>query len=50
LKRVLQKRVLNELSKQILAGTINNEDRIEVDIDKQNNFSFRNVKEESVEA
>jgi ATP-dependent Clp protease ATP-binding subunit ClpB len=50
LKRVLQKRVLNELSKQILAGTINNEDRIEVDIDKQNNFRFRNVKEESVEA
>jgi len=50
LKRVLQKRVLNELSKQILAGTINNEDRIEVDIDKQNNFSFKNVKEESVEA
>jgi ATP-dependent Clp protease ATP-binding subunit ClpB len=50
LKRVLQKRVLNELSKQILAGTINNEDRIEVDIDKQNNFRFKNVKEESVEA
>jgi ATP-dependent Clp protease ATP-binding subunit ClpB len=48
LKRVLQKRVLNELSKQILAGTINNEDIIEVDIDKQNTFTFKNVKAETV--
>ena len=46
LKRVLQKRVLNELSKQILAGTINNEDVIEVDIDAQHNFSFKNIQME----
>jgi ATP-dependent Clp protease ATP-binding subunit ClpB len=50
LKRVMQKRVLNELSKQILAGTINNEDLIEVDIDKQNTFTFKNVKAETVNA
>ena len=46
LKRVMQKRVLNELSKQILSGTINKEDKIEIDIDDKNNFIFRNVVEE----
>ena len=44
LKRVLQKKLLNELSKQILTGTINNEDVIEVDLDSGNNFVFRNIK------
>jgi ATP-dependent Clp protease ATP-binding subunit ClpB len=47
LKRVLQKRVLNELSKQILAGTIHKEDLIEIDIDNKNNFTFRNEKIET---
>jgi ATP-dependent Clp protease ATP-binding subunit ClpB len=47
LKRVLQKRVLNELSKQILAGTIHKEDLIEIDIDNKNNFTFRNEKIEA---
>jgi len=42
LKRVMQKRVLNELSKQILAGTINKEGIIEIDIDTANNFVFKN--------
>ncbi|MFM2157115.1 MAG: ATP-dependent chaperone ClpB [Bacteroidota bacterium] len=42
LKRVMQKRVLNELSKQILAGTINKDAVIEIDIDKANNFVFKN--------
>ncbi len=46
LKRVMQKRVLNELSKQILAGTINKEDKIEIDLDDKNNFIFKNVVEE----
>ncbi len=46
LKRVMQKRVLNELSKQILSGTINKEDKIEIDLDDKNNFIFRNVVEE----
>jgi ATP-dependent Clp protease ATP-binding subunit ClpB len=45
LKRVMQKRVLNELSKQILAGTINSEDQIEIDLDSKKNFVFTNVKE-----
>ncbi len=49
LKRVMQKRVLNELSKQILGGTINKEDVIEIDLDKKQNFVFRNVKLEKVE-
>jgi ATP-dependent Clp protease ATP-binding subunit ClpB len=42
LKRVLQKRVMNELSKQILAGSINKEDHIELDVDKKHEFVFRN--------
>ena len=44
LKRVIQKKVLNELSKQILAGKINKNDHIELDVDKRNEFIFRNVK------
>jgi ATP-dependent Clp protease ATP-binding subunit ClpB len=43
LKRVMQKKVLNELSKQILAGKVNKEDHIELDIDKKNEFVFRNL-------
>ncbi len=46
LKRVLQKKVLNELSKQILAGTINRDDVIEIDIDKSKQFIFKNIKTE----
>ncbi len=44
LKRVLQKKILNELSKQILAGTINKEDVILIDLDKKKNFIFENEK------
>lgn len=47
LKRVLQKRVLNELSKQILAGALSREDAITIDVDETNNFLFRNSKEEA---
>jgi ATP-dependent Clp protease ATP-binding subunit ClpB len=43
LKRVMQKRVLNELSKQILAGTISKDVEIEIDVDKANNFVFKNT-------
>lgn len=46
LKRVLQKKVLNELSKQILAGLVNREDVIQIDVDKKNEFVFRNVAKE----
>lgn len=42
LKRVMQKKVLNELSKQILAGKINKEDEILIELDKNNQFVFRN--------
>ncbi|MEP7169280.1 MAG: AAA family ATPase, partial [Bacteroidota bacterium] len=42
LKRVLQKKILNELSKEILAGKINKEDHIVIDLDKTNEFVFRN--------
>lgn len=46
LKRVMQKKVLNELSKQILAGTITNDSHIVLDM-FDNQFVFRN---ETVEA
>ncbi|MCE3278387.1 MAG: ATP-dependent chaperone ClpB [Bacteroidetes bacterium] len=41
-KRVIQKRVLNELSKQILAGKIQKDTIITLDLDK-NEFVFRNT-------
>lgn len=41
LKRVIQKRILNELSKQILAGTVDRDSKIKLDVfDK--NFVFMN--------
>ncbi|RZK44122.1 MAG: ATP-dependent chaperone ClpB [Pedobacter sp.] len=44
LKRVIQKRILNELSKSILAGNVDKESRIKLDMfDKQ--FVFLNEKE-----
>ena len=43
LKRIIQKKVLNELSKQILSGKVKKEDHIELDIDKKHEFVFRNV-------
>jgi ATP-dependent Clp protease ATP-binding subunit ClpB len=44
LKRVIQKRILNELSKQILAGTINRDSKIRLDsFDHQ--FVFINANE-----
>ena len=39
----MQKKVLNELSKQILSGKVNKEDHIELDINKSNEFIFRNA-------
>ncbi len=44
LKRVVQKRILNELSKQILAGTVDRDSKIKLDVlDK--NFVFMNDKD-----
>jgi ATP-dependent Clp protease ATP-binding subunit ClpB len=48
LKRVMQKRILNELSKQILSDKISKDDTIEIDVDKKQEFVFRNVKGEVV--
>ena len=48
LKRVMQKRILNELSKQLLSDKITKDDTIEIDVDKKQEFVFRNVKGEVV--
>jgi ATP-dependent Clp protease ATP-binding subunit ClpB len=40
-KRVMQKKVLNELSKQILAGTVRKDGEIVLDV-FNNEFAFRN--------
>ena len=44
LKRVMQKKLLNELSKQILAGKISNNDEIELDVDQKHEFMFKSLK------
>jgi len=43
LKRVIQKRILNELSKEILAGKVDKESNIKLDM-FDNNFVFVNNK------
>jgi len=45
LKRVIQKRVLNELSKEILAGNVDKESKIRLDM-FDNKFVFLNTKKE----
>jgi ATP-dependent Clp protease ATP-binding subunit ClpB len=50
LKRVIQKKIMNELSKQILSGAIHKEEHIEIDIDTLNNFTFKNMGEAVAEA
>jgi ATP-dependent Clp protease ATP-binding subunit ClpB len=47
LKRVLQREILNELSKQILAGKVHKDSVIFVDLKNENEFVFENI--ESVE-
>lgn len=42
LKRVMQKKVLNELSKQILAGNVQKDDHIELDVNTNHEFIFHN--------
>jgi ATP-dependent Clp protease ATP-binding subunit ClpB len=42
LKRVLQKRILNELSKEILAGNIKHESSILITLNDQSQFEFKN--------
>jgi ATP-dependent Clp protease ATP-binding subunit ClpB len=49
LKRVLQKEILNELSKQILSGKVNKDSVIYVDMKNEVEFDFINVTEAVVE-
>jgi len=44
LKRVMQKKILNELSKQILSGNVNRDDHILIGVDQHHNFVFTNEK------
>ena len=44
LKRVIQREVLNGLSKEILSGNINRDDVILVDLDSQGEIIFENIK------
>jgi ATP-dependent Clp protease ATP-binding subunit ClpB len=48
LKRVLQREILNELSKQILAGKVQRDSLIFVDLKNETEFVFENVDSESV--
>ncbi len=48
LKRVLQREILNELSKQILAGKVDKDSRILVDMKNEVEFEFINQEEEEV--
>ncbi len=48
LKRVLQREILNELSKQILAGKVNRDSRILVDMKNDVEFEFINENEAEV--
>ena len=48
LKRVLQREILNELSKQILAGKIHKESMIYVDLKNEIDFVFENLEAEEV--
>jgi ATP-dependent Clp protease ATP-binding subunit ClpB len=44
LKRVMQKKIMNELSKEILAGKINKDDEITISLNSNKEFVFKNKK------
>jgi ATP-dependent Clp protease ATP-binding subunit ClpB len=48
LKRVMQREILNELSKQILAGKVHKNSVIFIDIKNETDFIFENLEEASV--
>jgi len=48
LKRVIQRNIMNELSKMILGGTINKEAIIVLDVDDHNHYKFENLPEISI--
>ncbi|MCC6383787.1 MAG: ATP-dependent chaperone ClpB [Bacteroidia bacterium] len=47
LKRVIQKRILNELSKEILGGTISKDDHIVISLNSKKQFVFKNKKQKT---
>jgi ATP-dependent Clp protease ATP-binding subunit ClpB len=49
LKRILQREVLNELSKEILAGNISNDSIVGIDLDKNNQIRFINLDNVNIE-
>lgn len=49
LKRVMQKLILNELSKQILAGAVSNESVIGMTLNEQNEIEFINLDDVKIE-
>ncbi|MDX1627430.1 MAG: ATP-dependent chaperone ClpB [Fulvivirga sp.] len=50
LKRVLQREILNELSKEILAGKINKDAIVGVDLDENNQIEFLNLDEVEIDS
>jgi len=48
LKRVIQREILNELSKQILSGKVNKDATIFVDLKNEVEFEFINISEAEV--
>jgi ATP-dependent Clp protease ATP-binding subunit ClpB len=48
LKRVIQRNIMNELSKMILAGSINKEAIIVLDVDAEDHYKFENLPEISI--
>lgn len=48
LKRILQKNILNELSKQLLANKVSKSGKIMLDIDEQKNFTFINMPTDAI--
>jgi ATP-dependent Clp protease ATP-binding subunit ClpB len=49
LKRVIQREILNELSKQILAGKVNKDDLIAIDINEEGKMEFLNLNEVEID-
>ena len=48
LKRVIQREILNELSKQILSGKVQKDSVIFIDLINETDFSFENLEAEVV--
>lgn len=49
LKRAMQRTILNELSKQILAGNISNDSAVLVEMEGEGNIVFKNIEDVEVE-